>query len=152
MPSKKYLLIYWIISMIPIIVTAIVYPSLPDIIPTHFGANNVADAFGSKTTVWLISSIFFVLNFFTLGITILSAKYDRKNKSILEIQSVFKIIMFTAMNVSFISLMLLYGTVNYNVEKPVDFMMYTYFSVVTLIGYTIYESLRVKKLLKQEKK
>ncbi len=152
MPSKKYLIVYWIIALIPIIVTAIVYPSLPDIIPTHFGANNEADAFGSKNSVWLLSIIFFILNLFVLGSAILAAKYDRGNKSILEIQSVFKIMMVTAVFVSITSLVLLYGTVNYNSEKPVDFMMFSYFSGVTLIGYVIYESIRIKKILKQQKK
>ncbi len=39
MPSKKCLTMYGIVTLIPIIVTAIVYPSLAETIPTHFDAN-----------------------------------------------------------------------------------------------------------------
>ncbi|MEM6377383.1 MAG: DUF1648 domain-containing protein, partial [Bacteroidota bacterium] len=43
------------------------YGSMPDRIPTHFGANGLPDAYGSKTSIWplpIISLITFLILFF----------------------------------------------------------------------------------------
>lgn len=43
------------LAFLPLIVTIIVLPILPDIIPTHFGITGKADDWGSKYTVFLVS-------------------------------------------------------------------------------------------------
>jgi uncharacterized membrane protein len=49
--AAETLLILLIIS-IPFVYAAIVYPTLPQTIPTHFGIDGKADGFGSRNSIW----------------------------------------------------------------------------------------------------
>ncbi len=151
MPSKKYLIIYGIIAIIPLIVTAIVYPTLPDTIPTHFNANNVADAYGSKGSVLFTSAIFFAMNIFIFFMTKVSVKFDTRKYSVLKIQSTYRVIMATVVFMNFISLSILYGTASYNETKPFNFLGVSMIGMLIVVAYSIYEEIKVRKLEKQFK-
>ncbi len=151
MLSKKYLIVFAIITLIPIIVTAIVYPSLPEIIPTHFNANDIADAYGGKGSVWIISVLFFVVNLFMLGITLLGIKLNSNKYSIYKIKSTLRVIMAATVLMSYISLVLLYGTAVYNEENPLNFNTIIFSGTFIVAAYSIYEEIKVRKLEKQFK-
>ncbi len=151
MPSKKYLIIYGIIAIIPLIITAIVYPTLPDVIPIHFNADNVADAYGKKGSVWFTSVLFFAMNIFILIMTKISVKLNTKKYSIFKIQSTYRIIMATVVYLNFISLCILYGTLSYNEDNPFNFIGVSMVGMLVVVAYSIYEEIKVRKLEKQFK-
>lgn len=45
------------ISLLPAIYLAIIWPSLPAIVPLHYGADMQPDRMGSKTQLWLVQGI-----------------------------------------------------------------------------------------------
>src|SRR5687767_8699017 len=45
------------ISLLPLIYLAIIWPSLPAIVPLHYGADMKPDRMGSKTELWLVEAI-----------------------------------------------------------------------------------------------
>lgn len=45
------------------------WPSLPEVIPTHFGSSGAPDGWGGKSTLWVLPAIGLVIY---LGLTILS--------------------------------------------------------------------------------
>jgi uncharacterized membrane protein len=54
--AAETLLILLIIS-IPFAYAALVYPTLPQTIPTHFGIDGKADRFGSRSSLWANTAI-----------------------------------------------------------------------------------------------
>lgn len=52
-----------IILAIPLLLAAFFYPGLPATIPVHFNADGVADRFGSKSNIFIHTSILFVVGF-----------------------------------------------------------------------------------------
>lgn len=55
--DKILILVSIFIVLITIILSIIIYPRLPETIPTHFNASMEADGFGSKSNIFLISGI-----------------------------------------------------------------------------------------------
>ena len=55
MKNKKTLILMWLIAVIPLIIVAVLYPQIPDIIPTHFGLDGTPDAYGSKNTLFILA-------------------------------------------------------------------------------------------------
>lgn len=49
------------VLLIHLIVIAIVYPSLPQTIPTHYGLDLKADGFGPKTTILMLPGIHLII-------------------------------------------------------------------------------------------
>ena len=47
----------YMIGLLSLIISIIVYPMLPDQIPTHFDAQGVVDAYGSPLTIFLMPGI-----------------------------------------------------------------------------------------------
>jgi len=74
MPTKR--LINWILAFVPIIITMIVLPILPDKIPAHYGFDGNVTRFGSKYEL-LIMPIITIGMFF---IWLLLEKHLMKNK------------------------------------------------------------------------
>ncbi len=151
MPSKKYLIVYGLVSILPILVTLIVYPFVPDVVPTHFNAQNVADAFGNKSSVWIVSLVFFSCSLLVLGSNIYNARNTRKNNSIIKIKSDFKIGLITVVFLDIISLTILYATINYNESNPFNIGGIIFPIVILLCVYSLYEAKRVKKIEKNIK-
>lgn len=52
-----------IVLSTPLVLAAIFYPGLPDRIPIHFNAGGVADGYGSKSNIFIHTSILFVVGF-----------------------------------------------------------------------------------------
>ena len=52
--SFKKEIFYWILCLIPFVVLASVYKSLPGMVPTHFGFDGKANDWSSKQSLWFI--------------------------------------------------------------------------------------------------
>lgn len=51
-----------LIIIFPLVYTGIIYSSLPDTIPTHFGLNGQPDRFGDKSNIWFITLLLTVVS------------------------------------------------------------------------------------------
>jgi uncharacterized membrane protein len=60
--SLPVTLLIIIISLIPLMYAASIYPGLPDTIPTHFGIDGKADGFGSRNTIWFTTLLLATLS------------------------------------------------------------------------------------------
>lgn len=49
--------IVFVLVLVPFIYLAVIYPQLPDTVPTHFDIHGKADQFSQKNTVWILTSI-----------------------------------------------------------------------------------------------
>ncbi|MGP1477097.1 MAG: DUF1648 domain-containing protein [Phocaeicola sp.] len=67
--DKILILVSIFIVLITIILSIIIYPRLPETIPTHFNALMEADGFGSKSNIYFINGI----NIVCVTLTILSS-------------------------------------------------------------------------------
>ncbi len=64
----------WLIILLLMVYVAFIftqYSALPDTIPTHFGKNGLADAHGSKNSIWLLPAIALLMS---IGLNV-AAKY-----------------------------------------------------------------------------
>lgn len=67
-----------IISILPIVYVAMIWKTLPDIIPTHFGPSGKPDQYGSKSAIWLITSILAGASLFAYSLLTNIQKIDPK--------------------------------------------------------------------------
>lgn len=144
MPSKKYLIIFMIISLIPIIATVILYPNLPDIIPTHFNSKGIADVFGRKSSIWISTIIVLICDYIILGAAIISVKLSKK-MSMLEMKFTYKTVMILNVYMNIIGMMILYVTVNYNQSSQLNISEITIIGSIFICIYAVVESIRVKR-------
>lgn len=57
MKSKRNIALVWGISLIPVIILMIVYGKMPETVPTNFGFDGEVNAYGSKSTLWLLAGM-----------------------------------------------------------------------------------------------
>ncbi len=88
MDNKKYTnIIILIMLLVTLVVTLLVYPSLPDSIPTHWGPSGEIDAIGPKYTVFLGLGVAVLCNWLML----FSEKIEPKQGSYAKFGKVFNI-------------------------------------------------------------
>lgn len=69
--GKKWIdrgqIVIWVISLLPVLITAAVYPMLPEQIPTHWELGGEVE-YGAKHTIWMLAGMapFFGIMFFLL--------------------------------------------------------------------------------------
>ena len=54
MNHKNHRVVIWVLALLPVAVTAAVYPSLPSEIPTHWGIDGTV-TYGGRYTIWFIA-------------------------------------------------------------------------------------------------
>ena len=57
MKSKRNIALVWGISLIPVIILMIVYGKMPETVPTNFGFDGEINAYGPKSTLWLLAGM-----------------------------------------------------------------------------------------------
>ena len=48
---------YWILAVLPLLLTAAVYPAYPDVIPVHYNIEGVVDRYGGKIELFILPLI-----------------------------------------------------------------------------------------------
>lgn len=114
MVNKKYAIIYLLIALIPLIYTAMVYGSAPDTIPTHYNAQGIADAYGSKSQLWLMPGITFVIAISGLFMPFLT-KFSKQTDA-RSLDFAIKFTAFTLAFVAVISIIIVYVSTHYTDE------------------------------------
>lgn len=57
MKNKKNIALMWGIAVIPLILVALSYASLPNVVPIHFGFDGMVNSYGPKSTLWILGGI-----------------------------------------------------------------------------------------------
>jgi len=117
---KKNKMVYWLFACLPLVITGLVLPAMPDAIPAHYGANGIADRWGSKYEL-------LILPLFTVGIalvlcalTLRTAKKQAQAEKALRWISTSTLLVFNVMTV--VILAAGYNLVADLSAGPVDFM------------------------------
>ncbi len=84
---KRTNIIVMILMIISLVGLLLVYPSLPDIIPTHWGTDGQVDGTGPKSTLFLLWAIIVGANFLML----FAEKIDPKGENYAKFSKVFEI-------------------------------------------------------------
>ena len=93
---------YYILMYLPLVVTLIALPYLPEKIPAHYGVDNKVDGLGSKYETCLFPVISLLMRYFLLGMAKLAAKteeHGENNKNVTIIVGILVLILFNALNV-----------------------------------------------------
>jgi len=56
--------LYWVLAILPAIITLLVLPAMPDIIPAHYGAFGQVDRYGSKYELFILPMLTLVFALF----------------------------------------------------------------------------------------
>ena len=101
---------------IPFIYAAYLYPSLPEIIPTHFNIKGEADGFGGKDSIYLGPSIMGVVSLFTYFFLTYIKKIDPKRSEQMEDGLFQKFGFFTVLFLTALSMVILYTTTHQGIS------------------------------------
>jgi len=130
-----------------------IYSSLPEIIPTHFNASGIADAHGSKSSIFILpivgSAVFLLLtliNFFqqtfNYAVTITPENLERQQRNATRLIRSLKCVLLT------IVITLAYYTSKGATEGTVSSMSWVIPILIGLIlsciGYYLYKSFKMK--------
>jgi uncharacterized membrane protein len=117
MNNKKMVLFYVLVLIgIPFIYAAYLYPSLPEIIPTHFNLKGEADGFGGKDSIYLGPIIMGVTSLFTYFLLTNIKKIDPKRNEQVEDGLFQKFGFFTVLFLSALSMVILYATTHQGIS------------------------------------
>ena len=112
---KKQTLIRWtfvlVIISIPWIYLAIIWNSLPDTIPVHFGLNGTPDRFGQKNEIFFIPIIMTAISLLVFLLLTNIYKLDPKKYATKQSGTFLKFAMAIVVFISFIGLLVLNWTV-----------------------------------------
>ncbi|MEY3187565.1 MAG: Immunity protein SdpI [Bacteroidota bacterium] len=101
---------------IPFIYAAYLYPSLPEIIPTHFNIKGEADGFGGKGSIYLGPSIMGMASLFTYLFLTYIKKIDPKRSEQMEDGLFQKFGFFTVLFLTALSMVILYATTHQGIS------------------------------------
>ena len=101
---------------IPFIYAAYLYPSLPEIIPTHFNIKGEADGFGGKDSIYVGPSIMGMASLFTYFFLTYIKKIDPKRAEQMEDGLFQKFGFFTVLFLTALSMVILYTTTHQGIS------------------------------------
>jgi uncharacterized membrane protein len=117
MNNKKMVLFYVLLLIgIPFIYAAYLYPSLPEIIPTHFNIKGEADGFGGKGSIYVGPSIMGMASLFTYFFLTYIKKIDPKRAEQMEDGLFQKFGFFTVLFLTALSMVILYTTTHQGIS------------------------------------
>lgn len=92
---------YFTLMFLPLAVTLIVLPYLPEKIPAHYGFDNQVDRWGSKYEALLFPVVSIFMGYFLLGMAKLAARQEEhgeNNKNVIIVAGILILILFNALN------------------------------------------------------
>ena len=102
---KKRKIMYYVFMFLPLAVTFMVLPFLPEQIPAHYDFNNQVTRWGSKYEAFIFPVITLIFGFFMLGMARYSAKHEeagKNNENVCIMTGIVSLIVFNAMTVYFL--------------------------------------------------
>lgn len=132
MKNKKINIVIACLLAITLVYILIVYPSLPDLIPTHFGVSGDADSYSNKSFIFIFYGVLVLLNVLMPAL----AKMDPKRENYLRFFKSFDIFR-VAINLLFMGLIFVITqsslsnlTETFSVDKLVPAMLGLVFIVI----------------------
>ncbi|MEY4053017.1 MAG: DUF1648 domain-containing protein [Chitinophagia bacterium] len=123
MNNKKIVLFYVLILIgIPFIYAAYLYPSLPEIIPTHFNIKGEADGFGGKDSIYLGPIILGVASLFTYFFLANIKNFDPKRTGQVDNGLFQKFGLFTVLFLSLLCMVILFATTHQGI--PIEKLLF----------------------------
>ena len=117
MNNKKMVFFYVLILIgIPFIYATYLYPSLPEIIPTHFNIKGEADGFGGKDSIYLGPVILGVASLFSYFLLANIKKIDPKRAEQIDDGMFQKFGFFTVLFLTALSMVILYATTHQGIS------------------------------------
>jgi uncharacterized membrane protein len=98
-------IIAWVLAVVPLIITAVVLPVLPDKIPAHYGFDGSADRFGSKYEMLIFPLATICMGFFWLlmeRILLKDKDKGQQNSVVLFWSNISVSLTFTVLNILFL--------------------------------------------------
>ncbi|GHU34781.1 hemolysin expression modulating protein [Clostridia bacterium] len=129
MKTKK--LIAWILSCVPLIVTAFVLPVLPAQVPAHYGFDGTADRYGSKYEMLFLPVFTILFQLFWMMTDKIAAKNKEK-----EAQTTFKVTFWSniACSLTFLALTIWFLSLSYsNAESLFDTGDFDFLRILAVI-------------------
>jgi len=102
-----------VIVALPFLYLALQYASLPDTVPVHFNAEGVADGFGSKSSLWLHTSILSVVAISNYLLISNLHKIDPKKTAKTSAETLKLIAIVIVLFLSVINIIITYSAVSY---------------------------------------
>ena len=106
--SNGLIIVFFV--LLPFAFAYYLYPTLPQIIPTHFNASGEVDAWGDKSTIFLLPGIMGVVSIFVYALLTNIKKIDPKRASNVDNNTFNQFALFTVIFLSVLSLTITYAT------------------------------------------
>lgn len=55
--SRRFDILIWVLALVPLAAAALIYPRLPQTIPTHWGFDGTADGFGPRESIFFTAAL-----------------------------------------------------------------------------------------------
>lgn len=105
-----------IFVLLPFAYAYYLFPTLPEIIPTHFNATGEADAWGNKSSIFLLPLIMGVVSIIVFMIFQNIKKLDPKRYSNVDDQLYKKLAVYVVVFLSLLSMLIIYATAHEGVK------------------------------------
>ena len=115
---KKALIFSIVVTMLMFIASAIIYPHLPEIIPTHWNAMGVVDGYGGKISIFIFPAI----SLFMILLLYFLPKFDPKGHNIKNSGKVYPLIMVALVCLMAIISFMVTAT-SFGMEMPMNTIM-----------------------------
>lgn len=93
--------VYFILMFLPLVITLVALPFLPDQIPAHYGYDNQVTRWGSKYETLLLPAVTILMGCFLLSMAKIAAKQEtagKNNENIVVLSGIATSILFNVMN------------------------------------------------------
>lgn len=77
--NRNIQLVVWGLSLLPLVMAAVCYPSLPDKIPTNWGLDGHV-TYGGKSTIFMLTGLALLLGVIFYGVPLIDPKKDNYTK------------------------------------------------------------------------
>ncbi len=111
MVNKRYTVLYVLLALIPMIYFIAVFDSIPEIVPTHFNDEGIADGFGGKWSLIIMPAIVGIVAISALFTPFLTKFAKQKDDKSLNIVAKFNILVLIFMDL--IAINVIYDGIHY---------------------------------------
>ena len=57
MKSRRNIVLMWVVSLVPLMILTVIYGKMPETVPTSFGFDGTINAYGPKSTLWMLAGM-----------------------------------------------------------------------------------------------
>ena len=57
MKRRRNIALMWVVSLVPLMILTVIYGKMPETVPTSFGCDGTINAYGPKSTLWMLAGM-----------------------------------------------------------------------------------------------